>query len=322
MDGQAAPEHHRVTAAKPRERLDKLLAGALPALSRTRLKALIESGRVACAGATITDPSYRVKPGQVFDIHVPAPAAAAPQPQEIPLAVVYEDADLIVIDKPAGLVVHPAPGNRESTLVNALLAHCGPSLSGVGGVLRPGIVHRLDKDTSGLMVVAKNDAAHASLARQFETRSLKRAYYALVWGVPRHPSGEISANIGRNPRSRKKMAVVKSGGKTAVTRFRVLKRYGTLACLVECELGTGRTHQIRVHMASAGYPVMGDPVYGRARKGAGEIVNAAVKSLGRQALHAHLMEFDHPKTGQRLRFSSELPPDISELVAILEKIEK
>ena len=321
-DEESAPERHRVTAANPRERLDKLLAGALPALSRTRLKALIESGRVGCAGATITDPSYRVKPGQVFDITVPAPVAAVPRPQEMPLTVVYEDADVIVIDKPAGLVVHPAPGNREDTLVNALLAHCGPSLSGVGGVLRPGIVHRLDKDTSGLMVVAKNDAAHAGLARQFETRSLKRRYYALVWGVPRHATGEISANIGRNPRSRKKMAVVKSGGKTAVTRFKVLKRYGTLASLVECELGTGRTHQIRVHMASAGYPVIGDPVYGRSRRGAGELVNAAVKTLGRQALHAHLMEFDHPKTGQRLRFSSELPRDISAITDILEKIEK
>lgn len=322
-DANSRPEsYHRVTAAHPGERLDRLLAGALLELSRTRLKTLIEGGCVTAAGATIADPSYRVKPGQVFEVRVPAAVAAVPAAQEIPLSIVYEDDDVIVIDKPAGLVVHPAPGSRENTLVNALLAHCGTSLSGIGGVMRPGIVHRLDKDTSGLMVVAKTDAAHASLSKQFESRTVDRAYTAVVWGVPRPPAGEISGNIGRSPRQRKKMAVVKKGGKAARTAYRVLKRYGGLASLVECRLKTGRTHQIRVHMAAIGHPVIGDSTYGRARRGAGQMVNAAVKRLGRQALHAHLMAFDHPRTGKRLTFTSALPTDINDLTGILEKIEK
>ncbi len=324
---QKAPgeTRHRVTAARGGGRLDKFLATALPALSRTRLKALIEEGRVSLGAATIADPSYRVKPGDVFTLAVPAPVPAKPRPQEIPLSIVYEDDQVIVIDKPAGLVVHPAPGNRENTLVNALLAHCGGSLSGIGGVMRPGIVHRLDKDTSGLLVAAKTDAAHAALARQFAAHSVTRAYRALVWGVPKPASGRISGNIGRNPRNRKKMAVVKKGGKPAATTYRVLKRFGAEASLIECRLATGRTHQIRVHLAAIGHPVLGDPAYGRPppRGRCGplpEPIKAGLKRLGRQALHAYLIGFDHPITGKRLEFSSDIASDISSLINELERI--
>ena len=320
----ANEQRYRVaaTAEHKGERLDKLLAAALPALSRTRLKNLIEEGRVVCAGATITDASRRVKPGETFEILVPPPIPAEPRAQDIPLSIVYEDEDLIVIDKPAGLVVHPAPGNRENTLVNALLAHCGKSLSGIGGVMRPGIVHRLDKDTSGLMVVAKNDAAHASLARQFAERTMSRAYYAVVWGIPRKAAGEISGNIGRHPHFRKKMAVVKSGGKPALTRYKVLRRFGKAASLVECRLASGRTHQIRVHMAAIGHPVIGDPVYGGKSPPGIKIDPAlaiAAKHLGRQALHAYLIGFDHPRTGKRLEFQSKITNDINALITLLEK---
>ncbi|MFZ0694217.1 MAG: RluA family pseudouridine synthase [Alphaproteobacteria bacterium] len=315
--------HYVAATAKHKgERLDKLLAAALPALSRTRLKNLIEAGRVACAGATITDASRRVKPGEIFEIVVPPPVPAEPRAQNIPLAIVYEDEDLIVIDKPAGLVVHPAPGNRDNTLVNALLAHCGKSLSGIGGVMRPGIVHRLDKDTSGLMVVAKNDAAHASLARQFAERTMSRAYYAVVWGVPRKAEGEISGNIGRNPHFRKKMAVVKSGGKPALTRYKVLRSFGKMASLIECRLMSGRTHQIRVHMAAIGHPVIGDTVYGGKSPPGIKLDPAlatAAKHLGRQALHAYLIGFDHPRTGERLEFQSNITSDINMLIELLEK---
>ena len=304
-------------------RLDKVLAAALPELSRTRLKALIEEGRVGACGETIADPSYRVKPGQTFAVTVPEAAPARPQPQAIALDVVFEDAHVIVVDKRAGLVVHPAPGNRDSTLVNALLAHCGESLSGIGGVIRPGIVHRLDKDTSGLMVVAKTDAAHAGLAAQFAARAVVRAYKAVVWGVPRPRRGEITGNIGRNPRNRKKMAVVTRGGKPAVTGYRVLAAVGTRASLLECRLGTGRTHQIRVHMAAKGHPIVGDRTYGGAQaRRLRDCGPAAVETLAgfeRHALHAYLIGFEHPATGERLRFSSDLPHDINRLMEVLEK---
>ena len=318
---------HQVTvdAAQNGVRLDRLLAAALPALSRTRLKALIEQGHVTRAGATITDASARVKPGQIFAVTVPPPEPAAPRPQEIPLAVVFEDDQVIVIDKPAGLVVHPAAGNRENTLVNALLAHCRGSLSGIGGVARPGIVHRLDKDTSGLMVAAKTDVAHAALTQQFATRAVTRAYYALVWGVPRPLEGDIAGSIGRHPHQRKKMAVVKAGGKPASTHYKVLRSFGSVASLVECRLGSGRTHQIRVHMAAIGHPVVGDPVYSAAPKGvktrpavASEGARVAAKRLGRQALHAYLIAFEHPTTHARLEFRSDFPSDIKALVSALE----
>ncbi len=314
---------------KARHRLDRVLADALPALSRSRLKGLIESGGVTrrdgdAPPTPATGPATRVKAGEVYVVAVPPARPAVPQAQAIPLSVVYEDADLIVIDKPVGLVVHPAAGHPDGTLVNALLAHCGDSLSGIGGVTRPGIVHRLDKDTSGLMIAAKNDAAHRALARQLETRTLKRRYKALVWGRPSPRQGTIESAIGRNPANRKKMAVVKKGGKAALTRYRVLGPAGTRASLIECRLSTGRTHQIRVHMADIGYPVIGDPLYGgglaRRLKGAPEDIRQALAPFDHQALHAYLIGFRHPSSGGVLQFESKIPNDFSELIKFMKDI--
>jgi 23S rRNA pseudouridine1911/1915/1917 synthase len=322
---------HRVAASAgdAGKRLDRFIAERLPQLSRSRVKALIQSGNVAAAGArndapaTIKDPSARVKPGQNFAVFVPDATPAAPRPQAMPLDIVYEDDDVIVIDKPAGMVVHPAPGNPDRTLVNALLAHCGETLAGIGGVRRPGIVHRLDKDTSGLMVAAKNDAAHASLTQQFAGRAIERLYRAVVWGQPRPAEGEIAGAIGRDPLNRKRMAVVARGGKKASTRYRVLRRLGGgAASLVECRLGTGRTHQVRVHLAHIGNPVVGDPLYsgrhGRAAR-AGKAGMEAAASLGRQALHAAVLGFVHPRTGEKLRFEWDIPSDIKGLINSLDK---
>jgi 23S rRNA pseudouridine1911/1915/1917 synthase len=304
-------------------RLDRWLAARLPELSRTRIKALIEDDRVGLGGTTISDPSLRVKPGQSFIVEVPPDAPAEPEAQDIALDVVYEDDDLIVIDKPAGMVVHPAPGNPDETLVNALLAHCGESLAGIGGVRRPGIVHRIDKDTSGLLVAAKTDAAHRGLAAQFAEHSLERAYWALVWGTPSPRQGEIEGNIGRNPNDRKKMAVVKGGGKPALTRYRVLKSFAAGAVsLVECRLATGRTHQIRVHMTAQGHPLIGDPVYGRIRSSRKVVLPPEIRErLGhfpRQALHAYLLGFLHPTKGYEIKFESRMPSDINALIQFLE----
>jgi 23S rRNA pseudouridine1911/1915/1917 synthase len=306
-------------------RLDRVLAIRLEGLSRSRLKNLILEGRVALSGSTIRDPGHRVNAGDVFTVEVPAPGPADPQPEPIALTVVYEDEDVIVIDKPPGLVVHPAAGNWTGTLVNALIAHCGESLSGVGGVRRPGIVHRLDKDTSGLMVVAKNDRAHQSLAAQFADHGrsgpLTRGYLAFAWGVPDRPKGTIDAPLGRHPRARERMAV-RPDGRTAVTHWAVEETYagrdGTpAASLIACRLETGRTHQIRVHLAHIGHPVLGDQTYGRgfATKSTllGPAGRAAVARLERQALHAHLLGFDHPATRRFLEFRSELPGDLSRL---------
>jgi 23S rRNA pseudouridine1911/1915/1917 synthase len=307
------------------QRLDKWLSARLPELSRTRIKSLIEQGQVTSAGATIADASAKVKAGQEVTVAVPPDAPAEPEAQEIALAVVYEDDDLIVIDKPAGMVVHPAPGSPDQTLVNALLAHCGESLSGIGGVRRPGIVHRIDKDTSGLLVVAKNDRAHQVLSRQFADHSLERAYKALVWGMPNPPRGEIEGAIGRSPQDRKKMAIVSHGGKHAHTRYRLIRPFasGTVS-LVECRLSTGRTHQIRVHMTSIGHPLVGDQTYGRSRtaklKAIPEPGRTLLANFPRQALHAYLLGFTHPSTGETLRFESEIPNDISELIRFLEII--
>jgi 23S rRNA pseudouridine1911/1915/1917 synthase len=326
MNLETEPTGHRVIAGAEHagERLDRLLAGALKDQSRSRLKALILDGRVRLGAATIRDPAHRVKPGEVFTVTVPPAGPAAPAAQAMDLNVVYEDMDLIVIDKPAGLVVHPAPGNPDATLVNALIAHCGPSLSGIGGVQRPGIVHRLDKDTSGLLVAAKNDMAHRALSAAFAAHVIERAYLALAWGVPARPSGDISGNIGRHPRDRKRMAVVKRGGKPALTRYRVLRRFGRAASLLECRLATGRTHQIRVHLAEIGHPVIGDPVYGRASPARlaalPPAARAAVKAFGRQALHAFLLGFSHPRTATPMRWESELPQDIITLIGSLESI--
>ncbi|MBV9862694.1 MAG: RluA family pseudouridine synthase [Alphaproteobacteria bacterium] len=310
-------------------RLDRVLALALPEHSRTQLKRLIESGRVALAGAVVRDPALKVRSGQVFVAFLPEASEPAPVPQAIPLDIRFEDAHLIVIDKPAGMVVHPAPGNPDRTLVNALIAHCGDSLAGIGGVRRPGIVHRLDKDTSGLLVVAKTEIAHRALSGDFAARRIERAYAALVWGVPSPSSGEIIGNIGRSPVNRKKMAVVAgSHGKPAVTRYRVERVFGHTrrppnlqAALLECRLLTGRTHQIRVHLAAHGHPLIGDPVYGgRSRRGSSDPVAAAIAAFPRQALHARLLGFMHPDTGEELRVESRLPQDILDLMASLERL--
>ena len=301
-----------------RLRLDKFLSSEIRDLSRTRLKSLIETGNVTIGGEKVTEPSHRVNSGDEIRITVPPARPATPQAQEIHLDVVYEDNDLIVINKPAGLVVHPAPGNPDNTLVNALIAHCGNSLSGIGGELRPGIVHRLDKDTSGLMDAAKNDQAHRHLSEQFAAHSLDRAYQAVVWGVPDKKSGTIEGAIGRNPRNRKKMAMVRKGGKPAVTHYTRLRKLGDWASLVECRLETGRTHQIRVHMASIGHPVVGDPLYGGgirkgARREAPQFVDR-VSGLGRQALHAYQLGFDHPSSGEHVLFERDMPAALKSLL--------
>jgi 23S rRNA pseudouridine1911/1915/1917 synthase len=296
-------------------RVDKALAALAakeqPLLSRARIQALLAQGNLSLAGKSATDASRKVKTGEVYALVLPPPEKAEPEPQAMELDIVYEDADVIVLDKQAGLVVHPAPGNRDHTLVNALLAHCGKSLSGIGGVARPGIVHRLDKDTSGLMVVAKNDAAHQALSRQFADRSLSRTYHALVWGVPVPSAGSIDAPIGRSARDRKKMAVT-GKGKNALTHYKVLKNFGIVS-LVECKLATGRTHQIRVHMAHIKHPVVGDPTYGKSR-GLTKSIPEALKNFPRQALHAIEIRFIHPRTGKLRKFSSKLPKDMARLI--------
>jgi 23S rRNA pseudouridine1911/1915/1917 synthase len=315
-----------LVSAEPGEdgmRLDRMLANHLPELSRTRLKRLIEEGRVVQDGDAAREPSRRVRRGENFVVFLPDAEEAAPAAQPLALDIRFEDAHLIVIDKPAGLVVHPAPGNPDGTLVNALLAHCGASLAGIGGVRRPGIVHRLDKDTSGLMVVAKTDAAHRKLSRDFAMRRIDRAYAAFVWGVPHPGAGEISGNIGRSAVNRKKMAVVGDDrGRSALTRYRVERAFKTYAALVECRLATGRTHQIRVHLAHAGHPLIGDPVYGaragRAVARSGE-VGARVAGLPRQALHARRLGFTHPVEDRFLAFDSRLPNDLHDLFIDLER---
>jgi 23S rRNA pseudouridine1911/1915/1917 synthase len=313
-----------IAADEAGERLDRVLAMRIAELSRSRLKALILAGDVAIGDRTIRDPGHRVNAGDDVAIAIPAPAAAVPQPEAIPLDVVYEDDELIVIDKPRGLVVHPAAGNWTGTLVNALIAHCGASLSGVGGVARPGIVHRLDKDTTGLMVVAKTDRAHRSLSRQFADHGrsgpLRRGYLAFAWGAPERPKGTIDRPIGRHPRARDKMAV-RTGGREAVTHWEILERYpgdGTpVASLLACRLETGRTHQIRVHLAHIGHPLLGDDTYGSGFKTkAGQLApdaKVALEALGRQALHAYLLDIEHPVTGESLEFRSELPGDLLRL---------
>jgi 23S rRNA pseudouridine1911/1915/1917 synthase len=310
------------------ERIDRLLANTLPDRSRSFLKRLIEDGCLDAAGehgATIIEPSYRVKPGERFLLRIPASVDPEPLGENIPLNVVFEDDDLIVINKPPGLVVHPAPGNLTGTLVNALIAHCGASLKGIGGVRRPGIVHRLDKDTSGIMVSAKTGPAHEGLTRQFADHSIERAYAAFVWGMPSPSQGTIEGNIGRSPRNRKKMAVLALGGKTALTNYRTEAAYAAgAASLVECRLETGRTHQIRVHMAHIGHAVIGDPVYGggstRARMSqlSPEASNM-IAGFRRQALHARLLGFEHPISGEFQQFEAVLPDDLAALAQNLQK---
>jgi 23S rRNA pseudouridine1911/1915/1917 synthase len=307
------------------QRLDRALQRHLPELSRSRLKQLILSGQVADDAPNnapdnanvIRDPSRKVRDGQTFVVIVPEPDDATPQAQAIHLDIRFEDAHLIVIDKPAGLVVHPAPGNPDGTLVNALLAHCGVSLAGIGGVRRPGIVHRLDKDTSGLIVAAKTEFAHRALSRDFAARRIARAYAAIVWGVPLPAQGEIAGNIGRSMTNRKKMAVVgATRGKPAVTRYKLERAFGDTAALLECRLLTGRTHQIRVHLAERGHPLVGDPVYG----GRGGRAGAKIAAFPRQALHARHLGFTHPVSGEYFAFDSDLPPDMAALLITLERL--
>jgi len=292
-------------------RLDRALAASIPTLSRERLKGLIRTGAVEASGAALRDPATKVRGNEDLKVAVPEPTPAHNVAQDIPLRIVFEDEHLLVVDKTAGLVVHPAAGNPDGTLVNALLHHCGGSLSGIGGVARPGIVHRIDKDTSGLLVVAKTDVAHEGLAKQFAAHSIERRYLAIVTGVPKAPEGKVDAPLARSASNRKKIAIVEGNrGKRAVTHWRRLMALRG-AALVECQLETGRTHQVRVHMAALGHPLVGDPVYGRSGKTHGSLL----KELGfhRQALHAAELGFIHPVTKHRLSFASAMPPDMQEL---------
>ena len=319
---QARSETVVVAAEEAGERLDRLLATRVAELSRSRHKSLILAGRVTIDGATIRDPGHKVNAGGTIDLQLPPPEDGAVGAENIPLEVAYEDDDIIVIDKPAGLIVHPAAGKASGTLVNALVAHCGESLSGIGGVKRPGIVHRLDKDTSGLLVVAKNDRAHQALARQFadhgRTGALRRGYLAFVWGVPNRQRGTVDAPIDRHPHAREKMAV-REGGRDAITHWEIQETFQgrdgkPVAALLACRLATGRTHQIRVHLAHIGHPLLGDAVYGPHFKTKasqlGPKGQAALAALGRQALHAYLLALEHPKTGELLRWEAPLPEDL------------
>ena len=312
-------------------RLDKFLAAVCPDQSRTRLKALIEAGHVTADGREIRDPAAKVHTGGRIMLTIPPPVPATPEGEHIALDIVYEDAHLLVLDKPAGLVVHPAGGHESGTLVNALIAHCGDTLSGIGGERRPGIVHRLDKDTSGLLVVAKSDKAHRGLARQFadhgRTGPLERAYRAFIWGVPARAHGTIHAAIGRSHRNREKMAVSRPGdGREAITHYDLIEVFTGVAgkplvSLVDCRLETGRTHQIRVHLTHIGHPLLGDALYGGSHKTKSVFLNAAAKDalvqLNRQALHAAVLGFEHPISSDSLRFESALPADLAALLSSL-----
>ncbi|WP_306144211.1 RluA family pseudouridine synthase [Roseibium sp. MMSF_3412] len=321
-----------VDAADAGKRLDAVLAAHLDALSRNRIQSLIKSGDVTVGGAKIVEPKFRVNEGDALTLTLPEPEDPTPKGENIPINVVYEDEHLIVVDKPAGLVVHPGAGNWTGTLVNALIHHCGDSLSGIGGVRRPGIVHRIDKDTSGLLVVAKTDQAHQGLTGQFADHGrsgpLERAYAAIVWGAPASLKGTIDANLARSQSNRQKMAVVKTSGRQAVTHWQVKERFGPaeqadLASLIECRLETGRTHQIRVHMAHIGHPLIGDGDYGSGFKTKinrlDEPLKSTVSGFGRQALHAGLLAFMHPANGETLRFESPYPADFAHLLASLQK---
>lgn len=333
-DGLQLPGNLRLVAeaADAGERLDRFLAGRLAGFSRSRVQALIKTGRVNGAGGTLVDPGLKVKPGLEVVVAVPEPEPAQPEAESLPLTIVYEDAHLIVIDKPAGLVVHPAAGHATGTLVNALLAHCGDSLSGIGGVKRPGIVHRLDKDTSGLLVVAKSDKAHAGLSEQFAAHGtdgrMTRRYVALAWGCPPHVRGRIDVALARSTTNRTRIAVTRGAdGRHAVTHYEVLARYADgdgklLASQLACTLETGRTHQIRVHLAHLGHPLLGDSVYGShfaaSSRRLSSVAQQALEALGRQALHAAHLGFDHPVTRKRMRFDSQLPQELSDLCRALE----
>ncbi|MGI9406068.1 MAG: RluA family pseudouridine synthase [Hyphomicrobiaceae bacterium] len=335
---ESEPQHRAITATDADDggRLDRVLAAHSGTMSRSRIKALIKEGQVTQDGRAVLEPNRTVKSGETYEITIPAAAPAIPKGEDIPLDVVFEDDAVIVIDKPAGLVVHPAAGNWSGTLVNALIAHCGDSLSGIGGVRRPGIVHRLDKDTSGLMVIAKTDTAHKSLTEQFAAHGrdgrMQRAYDALIWGALDRPRGTVDAPLGRAPGNRTKMAVVRvdrDDAKTAVTHYEVQEVYAmgprsNVASRVRCILETGRTHQIRVHMAHLGHPLLGDQTYGAGFAASanvlGDEAQKCLAGLGRQALHAAELGFVHPLTDEPLHFTSPLPTDISALAHALQSM--
>jgi 23S rRNA pseudouridine1911/1915/1917 synthase len=303
------------------QRADRFLADAIGTLSRSRLKTLIEAGHATRDGAVFTQPADPVRAGSAYEVTPPELVSATPLPQIIPFTILHEDRHLIVLDKPAGLVVHPAPGNEDGTLVNALLAHCGDSLPGIGGERRPGIVHRLDRDTSGVMVVAKTEPVLAALSAAFAARDIERAYKALVWGIPAEASGEIEGAIGRDPRDRKRMALVTRGGKQALTRYKVEQVLRAAVSLLECRLATGRTHQIRVHLSAKGHPVVGDPVYLRRipamARTLSEPARGQLLDFPRQALHAATLGFRHPGTGHEMRFETPIPADFQALLTAL-----
>jgi 23S rRNA pseudouridine1911/1915/1917 synthase len=318
---RAAPHAIRATADEAGQRTDRFLAEHLPELTRSRVKGLIEQGRVRRDGTIISHAAEPVRAGTHYSLDLPPLVDPSPLPQAIPLHVLFEDDHLIVLDKPAGLVVHPAPGNSDGTLVNALLAHCGDRLPGIGGERRPGIVHRLDKDTSGVMVVAKTEAALATLSARFAARDLERSYLALSWGLPAPAMGEIEGPIGRDSRDRKRMAVVAKGGKPALTGYRTRHVWHAAVALLECRLSTGRTHQIRVHLANRGHPLVGDPLYLRRIPAVAKYlpgpVRTALLDFPRQALHANVLGFTHPATGATLRFETPPPADFASLIEIL-----
>ncbi len=303
-------------------RIDKFLALSFPEISRAQIQRLIQNGNVSCDETIISDNSFKVKENDSYQIFVPPAVDADPKPENIPLNVVYEDADLIVVNKPAGMTVHPAPGALSGTLVNALLYHC-QDLSGIGGVKRPGIVHRIDKDTSGLLVIAKNDTAHHFLSEQFFYHTIERTYYALVYNIPNPLKGKIVGNIARSSFDRKKMAIVQNGGKYAATNYETMETFHNFASLVKCNLETGRTHQIRVHMASIGCNLIGDQVYVKSKKtsikGIDENLKSLVNSFPRQALHATTLGFVHPRSKEFVQFSSEFPDDFANLLDNLRK---
>lgn len=311
---EVSPEHAG-------ERVDVFLTSLFEDMSRNRIKNLVKDGFASLDGETVTDPSKRIKTGETYSIEIPEATDAIPKPENIPLDIVFEDEHLIVLNKSAGMVVHPAAGNWSGTLVNALLHHCCDSLSGIGGVKRPGIVHRIDKDTSGLMVVAKTDKAHQGLAELFEKHDIERVYLAVVWGRLYPREGEISGNIGRDPNNRKRMAVVEGRGKTALTRYKALENLNDIATIAECRLATGRTHQIRVHMSNLMHPLVGDPLYSRSRAGRTRDLNDRaqefVRKFKRQALHAKVLGFVHPITQQYLKFEAKPPSDIMRLIEAL-----